>query len=70
MTKTKKRNFEQSLALLEEIVAGLDTGKFSLEEGLKKFEEGVNLYQECKEILDHAEKKITVLTKTLKEEKF
>lgn len=70
MVKTKKRNFEESLALLEEIVAGLETGKFSLEEGLKKFEEGVALYQECKDILGRAEKRITVLSESLKEEKF
>ena len=35
--------FEEAMARLERIVADLESGSFSLEESLKKFEEGIQL---------------------------
>ena len=70
MSKTKKKTFEESLQSLEKIVNDLESGKLPLEESLAKFENGVKLYKECKEKLGQVEKKITVLTESLKEEKF
>ena len=64
----KKKTFEDSLKELEEIVAKLESGEFSLEESLEKFEAGTKLYKDCKEQLLVAEKKIAVLTESLKEE--
>lgn len=66
--KRSQRSFEQSLEQLEDIVEQLESGQLSLENGLKKFEQGVIFYKECKDFLGKAEKKITVLTESLKEE--
>jgi exodeoxyribonuclease VII small subunit len=65
---TKKKSFEESLKELELIVNKLEAGEVSLEESLEKFEQGTKLYKECKKELSIAEKKISILTESLKEE--
>lgn len=59
----KKNNFEQSLEQLEKIVSDLESGDLSLEESIKKFEEGMKLSKTCSQILDETEKKIVMLIK-------
>jgi exodeoxyribonuclease VII small subunit len=66
--KAKKSGFEQSLADLEELVQSLESGDIGLEESLEKFEKGIKLYKQCKKDLGAVEKKIKVLTDSLKEE--
>lgn len=63
----KKVNFEKNLEELETIVSGLESGELSLDESLKKFENGVKLYNDCKKYLGEVEKKISVLTESLEE---
>ncbi|MBU1172121.1 MAG: exodeoxyribonuclease VII small subunit [Proteobacteria bacterium] len=58
-----KKNFEQSLELLEKIVSELESGDLPLEESIKKFEEGMKLSKLCSQILDETEKKIVMLVK-------
>lgn len=65
---TKKKSFEDSLKELENIVTKLESGELSLEKSLEEFEVGTKLYKECKDQLSIAEKKIAVLTDSLKEE--
>ena len=65
---TTKKNFEDSLKELESIVGKLESGDISLELSLEQFEIGTKLYKKCKEQLSLAEKKIAVLTESLKEE--
>ena len=65
---TTKKNFEDSLKELESIVGKLESGDISLELSLEQFEVGTKLYKKCKEQLSVAEKKIAVLTESLKEE--
>ena len=65
---TTKKNFEDSLKELESIVGKLEYGDISLELSLEQFEVGTKLYKKCKEQLSVAEKKIAVLTESLKEE--
>ncbi len=65
---TKKKSFEESLKELETIVAKLESGDLPLEESLEQFETGTKLYKVCKDQLTIAEKKIAVLTESLKEE--
>jgi exodeoxyribonuclease VII small subunit len=64
----KKKNFEESLKELELIVGKLESGEVGLELSLEQFEIGTKLYKECKEQLSVAEKKIALLTESLKEE--
>ena len=63
MAKTAK-SFEESVARLEEIVRALENGAATLDESLKLYEEGIALVRTCNDKLDHAEKKIRLLTQT------
>ena len=56
-------SFEENVEQLEKIVQELEKGDLNLDESIKKFEEGMNLSKKCNEILEEAEKKITVLIK-------
>lgn len=70
MAKKEKESasgFEENLEQLEKIVRDLESGKLTLEESLKKFERGVDLYRGCKDQLSNAEKKIAKLTEDLEE---
>lgn len=57
----EKIGFEESMQKLEKIAVELEKGDLSLEESLTKFEEGMKLSKECNEIIENAEKKITIL---------
>ena len=68
-----KDNFEDSMKKLEEIVTELENGNLNLDESVSKFEEGIKIAKQCNNILEDAEKKITILLEKdgeLKEEKF
>lgn len=68
MTDKKTIKLEKSLGDLEKLVDKLEGGDSSLDQSLALFEKGVSLYKDCKKELDKAEKKISKLTKSLKEE--
>lgn len=53
--------FEKSIKELEEIVEKLESGKASLSESLELFEKGIKLAKDCNDMLDKAEKKVSVL---------
>lgn len=55
--------FEKDLEKLEEIVAALEEGELSLDDALKRFEEGIKLAKRCEKALSEAEKKIEILTR-------
>jgi exodeoxyribonuclease VII small subunit len=55
--------FEKDLERLEKIVGELEEGELSLDDSLKRFEEGVKLSKRCEKALAEAEKKIEILTK-------
>ncbi len=57
----KENNFEDSMKNLERIATELENGNLSLDESVKKFEEGMKLAKQCNDILEQAEKKITIL---------
>lgn len=54
-------DFEKSMKKLEDIAKDLERDDLTLDESVKKFEEGMALSKACKEFLDEAEKKITIL---------
>jgi exodeoxyribonuclease VII small subunit len=60
--------FEESLKKLEKIVEDLEKGDLSLDEALKKYQEGVELARLCSQRLENAKKKIDVLVKNKKGE--
>ena len=57
----KKQGFEEAMKRLEEIVDELGKESFSLEESIKKFEEGLKLGNKCRALLEKAEAKIKLL---------
>jgi exodeoxyribonuclease VII small subunit len=57
MTK-KKPTFEEALKQLETIAEQIELGKIGLEESIGKYEEGMALVQQCREILAVAEQRI------------
>jgi exodeoxyribonuclease VII small subunit len=67
MNGPTNKDFESSLKKLELIVRELESGDVSLDESLKKFEEGIDLYKQCRQTLEGAEKKIKILSDSLKE---
>jgi exodeoxyribonuclease VII small subunit len=68
--KSKEFKFEKELERLEGLVQELEGGKLSLDDSLKKFEEGLGLYKQCKTLLNDAEKKVTILSESMKEEEY
>lgn len=57
----KDTSFEESMKRLGDIAKELEKDDLTLDESVKKFEEGMNLSKNCKKILDEAERKITIL---------
>ena len=60
-----KENFEESMKKLETIVTELENGNLNLDESVKKFEEGMKIAKQCNNILEDAEKKITIQNKNI-----
>ena len=53
--------FEEKMNELEKIVTELEKGELNLDESVSKFEEGIKISKQCNEILEKAEKKISIL---------
>ena len=70
----KTTSFEENMKKLEEIATELEKGDLDLDTSVAKFEEGMKISKECSEMLEKAEKKITMLIKNddgeLSEENF
>ncbi len=57
-----EKTFENAIEELEAIVKKLESGEGTLDESLGDFEKAVLLVKECNEMLQSAEKRLTVLT--------
>ena len=55
--------FEDALKRLEKIVAELESGKLTLKEAVKRYEEGMKLSLICSKTLETAKRKVEVLMK-------
>ena len=61
--------FEDALGKLEKIVSDLENSELSLDDSIKKYEEGIKLARICSQRLEQAKKKVEVLIKeTISEE--
>ena len=58
-----EHQFEDALKKLEEIVTGLEQGKISLADSLKKYEEGIKLADICGKRLAEAQRRVEILTR-------
>ncbi len=54
-------DFEKSMEKLEKIAEELEKDDLGLDTSVKLFEEGMELSKKCNEMLQNAEKKITVI---------
>lgn len=63
MSAKKEEKFEVTLERLQSLVRELESGECSLEDSIKKFEEGMALAKSCQDRLNLAEQKIEVLLK-------
>ena len=55
--------FEEDLKKLQKIVEELASGKITLGESLKKYEEGIKIVQSCSQALSDAQRKVELLMK-------
>ncbi|MCX5697956.1 MAG: exodeoxyribonuclease VII small subunit [Candidatus Omnitrophica bacterium] len=60
--------YEDALKKLEKIVDDLEKGDLSLDDALKKYQEGIELSRICNQRLESAKKKIDLLAKNKKGE--
>ena len=60
--------FEEAIKKLEKIVEDLENGDLSLDEALKKYQDGMEMARLCNLRLENAKKKIDVLAKNKKGE--
>lgn len=56
-------NFEETIKNLEQIANELEKGDLNLDESVAKFEQGMKLSKMCNDILESAEKRISILIK-------
>ncbi len=56
-------NFEETIKNLEQITNELEKGDLNLDESVAKFEQGMKLSKMCNDILESAEKRISILIK-------
>lgn len=59
----EKQYFEEDIKKLQKIVEELASGKLTLGESLKKYEEGIKLAEECSSALNDAQRKVELLMK-------
>ena len=57
------RDFEKTLAELEQLVTNLEQGDLTLNESLEGFKRGIELTRQCQTALDKAEQTVEILTR-------
>lgn len=61
-------DFEGSVKELEKIIHNMESGKLSLEDSLKSFEQGIALTNHCRSLLTNAEQKVQILMQEQEEQ--
>ena len=56
-----RQTFESAIKRLEAIVEELESGDLTLDDALKKFQEGIKISRFCSKKLDETEKKVAIL---------
>lgn len=73
MEEKNTMKFEETMKQLEQIANELEKGDLNLEESVSRFEQGMKLSKDCNQMLENAEKRITILLQKegeISEEKF
>ena len=61
---SEKLSFEEAMQKIEDIVEKLETGKTSLDEMIELYKQGTELSVYCNKMIDEAEQKIKIISKT------
>lgn len=61
---SNKLTFEEAMSKIEEIAEKLETGKVNLDEMIELYKQGTELSVYCNKMIDEAEQKIRILSKT------
>lgn len=59
--KKEKQTYEEALQELEEIISKLEEGNLDLDESLDEFQQGIELYKYCNNILKKVDGKIKII---------
>lgn len=62
--KEENINFEDAMKKLEDIAVELEKNDLDLDTSVLKFEEGMKLSKQCSQMLEDAEKRISILINT------
>ncbi len=62
-TKQKKMEFKNAFEELEELVGEFETKEINLDDGLKKFERGLELAKFCRDHIEAVENKVVEIKK-------
>lgn len=62
--KEENINFEDAMKKLEDIAVELEKNDLNLDTSVLKFEEGMKLSKQCSQMLEDAEKRISILINT------
>ena len=71
--KQQEINFEEAMKQLENIAKELENNELDLDTAVSKFEQGMKISKQCNDILESAEKRISILINNngeIKEENF
>jgi exodeoxyribonuclease VII small subunit len=59
--------FEDAFQLLEDTVSLLESGDLSVDDMIKKFEQGMALVLQCRERLDNAQARVSMLSRAVED---
>jgi len=65
MAAKKKLSFEEQLAAVENLIGKMESGGMSLEESMKRYEEGVAMLSSMEKELTAATQRLTVIRKNV-----
>lgn len=57
----KNLSFEEAMKDLEDVVNELESGELTLDKSIEKFKKGIELSNHCNELLEDAEKTVSIL---------
>ena len=63
--KNETRTYEQSLAMLEDVLSKLEDKSTGIDEGIALYEQGLEIARECLALLNESKGKVTVLQEKL-----
>ena len=64
----KKKNFEERIVEIDDIIEKLENGELSLDDSIKEYEKAIKLIKESEKLLEAAEGKVMIVLEKNSEE--